>query len=54
MEEKIELMYMGVAAILFAVAIGFFMSSHNQMNKSLVFMENYINEERVAAEKGGG
>lgn len=53
MEQKLELFYMGAAAIIFAVAIMGWMKSEQQMNQSLNVLEQRFGEERVVIESGG-
>lgn len=53
MEHKFELMFLGAAALLFAMSIGGWLLSDRQFEQSLYLLERHMNEERVVVEKGG-
>ncbi len=52
MEHKIELLYIGAAAIFFAVAIMGLMETEKQMNQCLVAVEHKLNQERIVERCG--
>lgn len=53
MEQKLELLYIGAAAIFFAVAVLGWMETERKMHQGLEAVEHRLNEERVVIRAGG-
>lgn len=53
MEEKLQLIYMGAAALLFVAAMIGWISVEQDLNQSLASIEQQFNEERVIIRTGG-
>lgn len=53
MEHKMELVYMGAAAIIFAASIMGWFSMEKQLNESLVIVEQQAGEDHVIIRTGG-
>lgn len=53
MEQKLEAIYVGAAAILFAVAMMGYMKMEQQLNQSMEKLQQRMGEERVVISSGG-